>query len=338
MRAFSSLELLPEMAPDSNGTMAINRVAQLAHVVIAFAGIYLIWGSTFLAIRLAIQTIPPGIMAGLRSIIAGTLYYGLLRWCGAPRPTKRDWWVALVGGVGIIAAGNGSLTYAERFIPSGTAAIIVATMPAMMTLMGWFAGISGRPRLPVWIGIILATIGVAIVVHPAALSASREQLSSVAILFAGEVVWAATSLYAGRVRQNSPPFLMASMQMLCGGGLMMAVGVTRGELAQAHPHAITTSSILAMVYLILIGSIVGYTAYLWLLRNVEPARVATFAYVNPIVAVFLGWLVADETLAPELLGGSALVIVGIALIVGFPSTRGIAKPPRLTSTEPIITG
>ena len=299
--------------------------SRTVQIVLAFAAVYLVWGSTFLGIRMAIVSIPPGIMAGMRWSVAGGLFYFALRLRGAPRPSARDWRTAVLVGGGIIFGGNGSVTYAERFIPSGTAAVIVAVVPALMALLGWLSGITTRPRFAVWLGILLATYGVIVIVRPGEIRLGSEQGVSLAILLAGELMWAAASLYAVKVTQRVPGLLMAAMQMLCGGTLLLGTAVVRGEFAEFTFEAITLSSALAMTYLIAIGSFIGFSAYLWLLRNVDPTRVATYAYVNPIVAVFLGWLVLGEKIGPELLAGSALVVIGIALIVTFrsrsPQTR-----------------
>ena len=291
--------------------------------VLAFAAVYLIWGSTFLGIRVAIETIPPMIMAGLRWSVAGWLFYLFLRWRGAPRPRARDWRIAGIVGGGIIFAGNGSVTFAEQHIPSGTAAVIVALVPAVMVLMGWLSGTMPRPRLPVWGGIALATFGVAVIVQPTALTFSPELTLSLVLLTIGESLWAAASLYAARVRHETSGLMMAAMQMICGGFLGLIAASIHGEFAHFDPGAVSVRSLGATTYLAAIGSIVGFSAYLWLLRNVEPTRASTYAYVNPVVAVFLGSWLGGEKLAPELLAGSALVVFGIALIVTFRS-RAIA--------------
>jgi drug/metabolite transporter (DMT)-like permease len=256
-------------------------------------------------------------MAGTRWVVAGGALYAFLRGRGAPRPGRRDWLTAALVGGGIIFGGNGSVTYAEQSIPSGTAAVIVAVVPAMMAVMGWLSGATQRPRIAVWVGILLATCGVAVIVRPTGVGLSGEQTFAIAVLVVGELMWSAASLYAVGVRQQTSGFVMAAMQMLCGGAFMLATAASRGEFAQFEPAAVTTTSLLAIGYLASIGSIIGFSAYLWLLRNVDPTRVATYAYVNPIVAVFLGSIVGGEVLAPELLAGSGLVVLGIALIVTF---------------------
>lgn len=286
-------------------------------VVLAFAAVYLIWGSTFLGIRVAIETIPPMIMAGMRWTLAGCVFYLFLRWRGAPRPNARDWRNAALIGGGIIFAGNGSVTFAEQYIPSGTAAVIVALVPAVMVLMGWLSGTLRKPLLPVWCGIAIAIFGVAVIVQPRALTFTPQLTLSLVLLTIGELLWAAASLYAIRVRHETSGFMMAAMQMICGGVLGLIAASFHGEFAHFNIGAVTFRSLGAMTYLAAIGSIVGFSAYLWLLRNVEATRVSTYGYVNPVVAVFLGSWLGGEKLAPELLAGSALVVFGIGLIVTF---------------------
>jgi drug/metabolite transporter (DMT)-like permease len=288
-------------------------------VVFAFAAVYLIWGSTFLGIRVAIETIPPMIMAGTRWTVAGWLFYLFLRWRGARAPSARDWRIAAIVGGGIIFAGNGSVTFAEQVIPSGTAAVIVALVPAVMVLMGWWSRTLRRPRLPVWVGIAIATIGVAVIVQPTALSFTPQLILSLVLLTIGESLWAAASLYAARVRHETSGLMMASMQMICGGFLGLIAASFHGEFSHFDIGAVTLRSFGAMTYLAAIGSVVGFSAFLWLLRNVDATRASTYAYVNPVVAVFLGSWLGGEKLAPELLSGSALVVFGIALIVTFRS-------------------
>jgi drug/metabolite transporter (DMT)-like permease len=291
--------------------------SRTVQVVLAFAAVYLIWGSTFLGIRVAIETIPPMIMAGLRWSVAGWLFYFFLRWRGVPVPSLRDWRSAGLIGGGIIFAGNGSVTFAEQYITSGTAAVIVALVPAVMVLMGWLSRTLPRPRLPVWCGIAIATFGVAVIVQPTALTFTPQLTLSLGLLTIGELLWAAASLYAARVRYETSGLMMAAMQMICGGFLGLVVASLHGEFAHFNLGAVTLRSLGAMSYLAVIGSLVGFSAFLWLLRNVEATRASTYAYVNPIVAVFLGWVVLSEKIGPELLAGSALVVIGIALIITF---------------------
>jgi drug/metabolite transporter (DMT)-like permease len=189
----------------------------------------------------------------------------------------------------------------------------------MMVLMGWLSGTLRRPRLPVWFGIGIATFGVAVIVQPTALSFTPQLTLSLVLLTIGELLWAAASLYAARVRHETSGFMMAAMQMICGGVLGLIAASFHGEFAHFSPGTVSFRSLGAMTYLAAIGSIVGFSAYLWLLRNVEATRAFTYAYVNPVVAVFLGSWLGGEKLAPELLAGSVLVVFGIASIVTFRS-------------------
>jgi drug/metabolite transporter (DMT)-like permease len=299
-------------------TARVADTRRLLRVIAAFTAVYLIWGSTYLGIRFAIASISPFLMAGVRFFCAGALLYGFMRLRGARPPNAKDWRTAAIVGGCLIFVGNGGVTYAEQFVSSGTVAVLIAIVPAFMALLGWLTGTGSKPRAAVWFGIAVATIGVAVMVHPSSsLTASPHQTLGIGIVLFGAAIWSAGSLYGARSRQTASPFLMAAMQMLCGGAFMIVTAVMRGELRTFAPAAITLPSMIAMVYLVLVGSIVGFTAYLWLLRNVEPTRVATYAYVNPIVAVLLGRVIGGERFTPQLLTGSALVVAGVALIVTF---------------------
>ncbi len=311
-----------------NGLTTVRKTPRpsRASILLAFALLYLIWGSTYLAIRISIETIPPLLMAGVRFLIAGAVLYAWERWRGARKPRAKEWCTAAIVGACLIFAGNGGVTYSEQFISSGLAAVLVATVPMFIALLSWAAGVTSRPRVPVWIGIAIATAGVTIIVRPGIVSsASHHDALGVGVLLAGSLLWSAGSVYAGRVRQESSPFIMAAMQMICGSVLLVLAGSVRGEWQTMRIADITTASAGAMIYLIVAGSIVAFTAYLWLLRNVESTRVATYAYVNPVVAIFLGHVVAREEITLPLLIGSGFVIAGVALIVTFPTPQGITE-------------
>lgn len=204
--------------------------------------------------------------------------------------------------------------------------------------MSWGSGASERPRPLVWMGIAVATAGVAIIVRPRLVAATtHHEAFGVTVVLVGALIWSVGSLYAGRVQQQAPPFLMAAMQMLCASVLLLITSLFTGEWSSVRPGAITAASAGAMVYLIFAGSIVAFTAYSWLLRNVEPTRVATYAYVNPIVAVLLGHVVASEELTPTLLIGSAFVIAGVALIVTFRTAKRTTAPgPCAQRSEAVV--
>lgn len=285
----------PSIAAIADAATYKTSKASRASIIVGFGLVYVIWGSTYLAIAVAVQTVPPLLMAGVRFLIAGSLLYGWQRYRGAPRPSLRDWRTAAIVGTCLIFAGNGALTYAEQYISSGLAAILIAVVPMFIVLLSWLSGASERPRPLVWFGIIIATLGVVVIVRPGlANSSNHHEALGVILALAGALAWSFGSVYASRVAQLASPFMMSAAQMISASLLLLTTAVLTGELGRVHPSMTSGASIGAFVYLILAGSIIGFTAYAWLLRNVEPTRVATYAYVNPVVAVLLGHFVARE--------------------------------------------
>jgi drug/metabolite transporter (DMT)-like permease len=284
----------------------------------AFAIVYIIWGSTYLGIRFAIDSIPPLLMAGSRYFLAGALLYGFMRWRGEPAPTLRGWGHALLIGFCLLTFGNGGVTLGEQYISSGLTALLVTTVPMFLALLGWLSGISGRPTWPVALGLVVGMAGVYLVASTHETGAvalpGHETLGIVCVLSAA-LLWAIGSLYAKKHQPASSPFVAGGMQMLCGGLLMLVAGVARGETQGFELAAVTTKSWLAYAYLVSLGSIVAFSAYIWLLRAVEPALAGTNSFVNPVVAVLLGWALAGEPLNPPMLGGAALIIVAVVLVV-----------------------
>ena len=284
-----------------------------------FASVYLIWGSTYLAILFAIRSIPPLLMAGTRFVLAGAILYTAARLSGASRTRLVDWRTAAIVGACLLLGGNGGVTLAEQYIPSGLAALLVATIPIYMALLSWLCGMSPRPNAISFAGLGGGFLGVGLLVGPAlTLSGNGESPKAwigMCILLCSSFIWSAGSLYSRRTHTDAPPFLAAGQQMLCGGSLMFLVGIARGELRGFHPHEVTMHSLGAFAYLVLIGGVLGYASYAWLLRHCEPAKVATYAYVNPIVAVVLGTIFADEKLTLRMLLAAALIISSVALVI-----------------------
>ncbi|HXY60159.1 MAG TPA: EamA family transporter, partial [Chthoniobacterales bacterium] len=274
--------------------MAAPRRAQ---IVTAFTALYLIWGSTYLGIFLAIQSIPPFLMAGARFFLAGLIMFGIARMQGPLRSNWHDWRISLVIGACLLVAGNGGVTISEKFVATGPASLIVATVPIYMTLLSWLVGMTRRPSGITWIGLAGGFLGVAVLLGPELrISGGSRAAIGMSILLVTSFIWSAGSIYSRAVKHVAAPLFAAAQQMFCGGLLLMLAGVLTGELKDLHPEKITPLSLSAFAYLVLIGAIVGYTAYFWLLRNCEPAKVATYAYVNPVVAVLLGALFAHETI------------------------------------------
>ena len=307
-------------------------------ILLAFAGIYLIWGATYLGILFAIQSIPPLLMAGARFLLAGIILYAVARMSGAPRSRPIEWRSALIVGACLLLGGNGGVTLSEQYVPSGLAALLVATVPIYIALLSWFFGMSKRPSAITWAGLAGGFVGVGVLIGPAlrfkATGESPQAWIGMSILLCSSLIWSAGSLYSRHARNAPSLFLAAAQQMLCGGALLLIAGIATGELRHFHPHQITTQSLVAFVYLVLIGGIIGYVSYAWLLRHCEPAKVATYAYVNPIVAVILGALFAHETLSLRTLLGAGLIIGSVAVVITAQQMKPKGQPPIPVIIEP----
>jgi drug/metabolite transporter (DMT)-like permease len=300
-------------------------------VLVAFAAVYLVWGSTYLAIRVGIETIPPLLMASVRFLVAGALLYGVSRLRGAPRPTRGNWRATAIVGALLLLGGNGGVVLAERTVPSGVAALLVATVPVWMVVQDWLWRGAARPGLQVVSGLVLGIAGLGLLVGPGALGGGAIDGKGAAILVAGSLCWATGSIYSREADLPHNAMLGTGMEMLAGGGLLGVAGALLGEVGMVHPSAISGASLLGLLYLVTFGSLVGFTAYIWLLDRVPAPRVATYAYVNPIVAVLLGWAVLGEALTPRMGAAAAVIVAGVVLITTAGSRR---KPPR-RSLEPV---
>jgi drug/metabolite transporter (DMT)-like permease len=280
-------------------------------LVLAFACIYLIWGSTYLAIRLAVDTLPPFLMAGVRFLLAGAFLYALGARHGLPRPTRRQWRNALIAGVPLFVIGNGGVTWAEQTVPSGLAALIVATLPAWLLLLDWAGGGRRGPGLVEVTGIGLGLGGVAVLAAPS--GAGGVPVVGTIVLTAAAVAWAAGSLFSRSADLPASAVRTAGMQMLAGGACMLALGPVLGEGGRTALAAVSWESILAFAYLVA-AAVVALPAYQWLLTVSSPALVGTYAFVNPVVAVLLGWAVLGEGLSGRTGVAVVLVVAGVALL------------------------
>lgn len=284
-------------------------------VLLAFAAIYFIWGSTYLGIHYAIETIPPLLMAGARFLAAGGLLYVWARGRGAPRPAGARWRDALVVGGLLFLGGNGALVWAQQRVPSGVAAVLVATVPVWMVLLAWLWRGGTRPGGRVLLGLVLGLAGIVLLVGPGRLAgSSRVDPLGALVLVAGSLSWAAGSLHPAGRRLPTSRFLAPAMQLLAGGLLLLVAGTLRGELGAFGVSDVSARSLVAFAYLIGFGSIIAFSAYVWLLRVSAPARVATYAFVNPIVAVLLGWAVAGEALSLRIGAAAAVVVAAVVLV------------------------
>lgn len=288
-------------------------------ILAAFAALYLIWGSTYLGILFAIQSIPPFLMAGVRFFLAGIIMFAVARFQGAPKPDPATWRDALIVGACLLLVGNGGVTISEKWVPTGLAALLVATVPIDIALLGWISGSAPRPTPVVWLGLLGGFVGVGLLVGSAltdSMGSSHQHLAlGMSILLFASLIWSAGSLYSRKARNAPSPFLAAGQQMLCGGGLLILVSFTFGEYRNFDPRHVTMLSAGAFAYLVVIGGLVGFPAYIFLLRHCDPAKVATYAYINPVVAVLLGTAFAGETLTMRTLLGAGLIIGSVAVVI-----------------------
>jgi drug/metabolite transporter (DMT)-like permease len=285
--------------------------AARATLVLAFACIYFVWGSTYLAIRVAVDTLPPFLMAGVRFLLAGAFLYALGARQGLPRPSRRQWLNATIAGVPLFVVGNGGVAWAEQTVPSGLAALIVATLPAWLLLLDWAWGGRRGPRLVELTGIGLGLGGVAVLAAPS--GAGEVPLVGTLVLTAAAIAWAAGSLFSRSADLPASAVRTAGMQMLTGGACMVALGLALGEAGRSEVAAVSWESALAFAYLVA-AAVVAFPVYQWLLTACAPALVGTYAFVNPVVAVLLGWAILGESLSGRTGAAVVLVVAGVALL------------------------
>jgi drug/metabolite transporter (DMT)-like permease len=283
-------------------------------LVAAFAAVYIIWGSTYLAIRFAIETLPPLLMAGIRFLIAGGALYLWVRWRGTGRPEPRHWLGATVVGGLLLLGGNGGVVWAEQTVPSGLAALMVATVPLWMVLIDWWRPGGTQPARIVLLGVVIGLVGMLLLVDLEETRSGAVHGVGALVLILASLSWATGSLYSRRANLPRSPFLATAMEMIMGGALLTAAGLARGELGSFDPARVSGRSVAAVIYLIIFGSIIAFTAYIWLLRVVPPAKAGTYAYVNPVVAVALGWALAGEAVTWRTVIAAAIIILAVVLI------------------------
>ncbi|HXY29460.1 MAG TPA: EamA family transporter [Gemmatimonadaceae bacterium] len=306
--ALSGAEIITELRARSN-----ERASERARTILAFAAIYIIWGSTFLAIRYSIETVPPFVTAGTRYLTAGAAMYLWARRTGASSPSRAQWRTAAIVGAFLLLCGNGSVTWSEQRVPSGITSLLVATIPLWMVLVEW-ARSGRRPSGAVMAGVIAGFVGLAFLARPWEARGGVDRTGT-AVLLAGSLAFSYGSLISRDMEHPPSPLLGAGMQMLAGGAMLMALAIVSGELAHFHVADVTARSAAALAYLIIPGALVAYTCYSYLVRRVRPALLSTYAYVNPVVAVFLGWLVASEPLSARTLIAAGVILASVVVIV-----------------------
>jgi drug/metabolite transporter (DMT)-like permease len=298
-------------------TGAFRRPASRSQLVLAFAAVYLLWGSTYLAIRFGVETIPPFLMAGVRHFTAGLLLFAWVRLSGTPAPKPRHWLsAAAIGGL-MLLGGNGLVSWAEQRVPSGLAALIVASVPIWMTVLHGFQKRT-RPHGVVILGLAAGLAGLAFLVAPGRFAGgSHVDLVGAGALLSAALFWAIGSLYARRANLPSSTLLATAMEMIAGGAILFVASGLLREWRGFSLAAVSSRSLLALAYLIVAGSLLGFTAYIFLLGATTPARVSTYAYVNPVVAVFLGWALAGEALTARTAIAALAIVGAVAVIIRF---------------------
>ena len=319
---------------------AAKRPPSKTAFIIAFASIYLIWGSTYLGIRVAVQTIPPFLMGAGRFLLAGSVLMFLVRSRGAPKPTARQWRDNAFIGTCLLLGGNGFVSWAEQTLPSGLTALIIGIQPAFMVLTEWAWRGGQRPTPTTFIGLLLGFVGVAWLAAPwDSASTTGVNLPAVLLVLLACASWAFGAIYSRNVKNPAPPFLASAMQMLGGSCALFVGAVIHGELATVNIASISGHSIGAFLYLAFVGSLVGFSTFVWLMEHSTPARVSTYAYVYPIVSVFLGWLILDEPITTRTLFAAAIIVAAVVIITTQKSRKPTAQavsPLPLTPPEPAI--
>ena len=292
--------------------MSTTRTASGLAIWAALGAVYVIWGSTYLAIAIAVQTLPPLFSAGLRFCFAGLVLLGFIAVRRGLRVGRRPLAAAATVGLLLIVGGNGFVVLAERTVPSGLTALIIASVPLWIVIFRRIAG--DRIHASTFVGVAVGFAGVAFLVVPRG-SSGAVDTGGLLLLLVATISWALGTFLAPRLRMPRDGLLSTGVQQLAGGIVLVGLGAAMGELAHLEPATWSTNSLLAMAYLVVFGSLVAFTAYSWLLQHAPVSLVATYAYVNPIVAVLLGALILAEPITPSILLGAGIIVAAVAFIV-----------------------
>jgi len=311
-------------------------------LIAAFAAIYLIWGSTYLGIRIAVETMPPFLMAGARFLVAGAIVAGFIAFQRGFRATAAQWRDnAIIGGL-LCLGGNGLVSWSEEKVPSGITTLIISASPVFIVLMDWAVhayfkdGKRGTKPTPViFLGLALGITGLAVLVGPDVLNGMGGlDPWRVAGLVAATIFWGAGMMYMRYANNPLEPFTASGIQMLCGSVWLLLAGIFSGEFGRLDLGAITARSFGAWCYLVVFGSLIAFSTFTWLMKHSTPARVSTYAYVNPVVAVFLGWLVLHESVSPRIFIAAAIIIAGVAIITVAKNKKKAPVPAASVAPAP----
>jgi drug/metabolite transporter (DMT)-like permease len=300
-------------------------------VAAALAVVWIVWGSTYVAMRVGVRTLPPLMMSGARFATAGLVIYAWCWWqrwrhpeAGWRSGNPREWRASAILGLLLPAAGTGGATWAEQKLPAGTVALLLASIPVWLIAASRVAGLEPVTRRAA-IGLLLGLTGVAVLVNP--FSGGAPDLAASAVALGGALCWGCGSAYAKRAPHPDQPLLGSSMQLICAGAALCTAGAASGELARIHASSLTSESALALGYLIVFGSLVAYSSYEWLVRHAPSRLAGTYAFINPVIAVLLGWWLLGEHIGSRALVAAAIIVTGVALMV-IPARR------RATTTAP----
>jgi len=288
-------------------------------VALAFAIVCVVWGSTYLAIRFVIETAPPFFTAGTRWAVAGGLLYIVTRLRGASRPSRSHWYAAFVIGGLMLLCGHGAVVWAEQWIPSGLTSILVATVPLWVTLVE-AVNHKRKPDRKILIALLGGFVGVIILVEGMPTSSGNVvgPIAAVAVLL-GALAWGLGSFFSRTAKMPDSHFTGVAMQMIVGGVLLFSASIATGELTGLQLANMSQRSFAALVYLIVFGSLIAFTSYIWLLKQIAPSRVATYAYINPVVALLLGWAFAEEQITLRSMAATIIILISVAAITFFKS-------------------
>jgi len=302
---------------------------QRLRLIAAFTAVYVIWGSTYLAIRYAIETIPPYLMAAARFGSAGAILLVLARARGSAWPTGRQWGVALLSGALFLAGGIGGVCWVEQRVPSGLTALIVGAGPLVTVFVDWLRPGGSRPDATTSAGLVLGFGGVALLINPGATDAARVEPAGALVLIGSVLSWAIGTVYTKHVH-GAPSRLMGSgASMLMGSGVLLLIAALLGETSGFAPLRVSGRSLVALAYLVAFGSVIAFTAYFWLLQHTTPAKATTYAYVNPILALLLGWAVAGEPVTSRVVLAGAVIVSAVLVVTALPHARS-----RLAARRP----
>jgi drug/metabolite transporter (DMT)-like permease len=298
------------------GTLAAGAPSSM--VLLAFAAVYILWGSTYFFIRVGIETMPPLVLAGTRHLALGLIFYPLFRRVTKEKPTAAQWRTSSITGLLLLLCGNGAVSWAETRVSSGIAALLVASVSLWMVIVDWLRPGGLRPTPRVLAGFFLGFAGMVLLVGPAHLGGARVDLLGAVVLLLASLAWASGSIYSRHHPIPQSPMLGVAMQSLAGGAGLWLMAFLTGETRAFHPASVSERSWFAVLYLIIFGSAVGFSAYVYILKHSTASRVATYAFVNPVVALFLGWGFAGESISLRTLAASGTILAAVLLVITAP--------------------